>query len=312
MMALLAPGDVILGMALPHGGHLTHGSKVNFSGKLYEAIPYGVDAQTGLIDYDALERLALEHKPKLIIAGFSAYSRILDWPRFRAIADKVGAYLMADVAHVAGLIAVGLYPSPVPYADVVTTTTHKTLRGPRGGMILCRANEEIEKKLNSSVFPGNQGGPLMHVIAAKAVSFAEALLPEFKTYQQQVLLNARTMASVLMSRGYKIVSGGTDNHLLLVDLIDKNITGKDADSALDKANITVNKNTVPNDPRSPFVTSGLRLGTPAVTTRGFKEKEITLLSNWIADILDDINNETTIAKVKEQVLLLCREFPVYR
>ncbi|KTD72744.1 serine hydroxymethyltransferase [Legionella tucsonensis] len=312
MMALLAPGDVILGMALPHGGHLTHGSKVNFSGKLYEAIPYGVDAQTGLIDYDILERLALEHKPKLIIAGFSAYSRTLDWPRFRAIADKVGAYLMADVAHVAGLIAVGLYPSPVPYADVVTTTTHKTLRGPRGGMILCRSNEEIEKKLNSSVFPGNQGGPLMHVIAAKAVSFAEALLPEFKTYQQQVLLNARTMASVLMSRGYKVVSGGTDNHLLLVDLIDKNITGKDADSALDKANITVNKNTVPNDPRSPFVTSGLRLGTPAVTTRGFKEKEITLLSNWIADILDDINNETTTAKVKEQVLLLCREFPVYR
>ncbi len=312
MMALLAPGDVVLGMALPHGGHLTHGSKVNFSGKLYDAIPYGVDAQTGLIDYDVLERLALEHKPKLIIAGFSAYSRVLDWPRFRAIADKVGAYLMADVAHVAGLIAVGLYPSPVPYADVVTTTTHKTLRGPRGGMILCRANEEIEKKLNSSVFPGNQGGPLMHVIAAKAVSFAEALLPEFKAYQQQVLLNAKTMASVLMSRGYKIVSGGTDNHLLLVDLIDKNITGKDADLALDKANITVNKNTVPNDPRSPFVTSGLRLGTPAVTTRGFKEKEITLLSNWIADILDDINNETTQAKVKEQVLLLCREFPVYK
>ncbi|CAM2790587.1 serine hydroxymethyltransferase [Legionella steigerwaltii] len=312
MMALLAPGDVVLGMALPHGGHLTHGSKVNFSGKLYEAIPYGVDTQTGLIDYDVLEQLALEHKPKLIIAGFSAYSRILDWPRFRAIADKVGAYLMADVAHVAGLIAVGLYPSPVPYADVVTTTTHKTLRGPRGGMILCRANEEIEKKLNSSVFPGSQGGPLMHVIAAKAVSFAEALLPEFKDYQQQVLLNAKTMASVLMSRGYKIVSGGTDNHLLLVDLIDKNITGKDADAALDKANITVNKNTVPNDPRSPFVTSGLRLGTPAVTTRGFKEKEITLLTNWIADILDDINNETTIAKVKEQVLLLCREFPVYK
>ncbi|WP_392537691.1 serine hydroxymethyltransferase [Legionella sp. 227] len=312
MMALLAPGDVVLGMALPHGGHLTHGSKVNFSGKLYEGIPYGVDSQTGLIDYDVLEQLALEHKPKLIIAGFSAYSRVLDWPRFRAIADKVGAYLMADVAHVAGLIAVGLYPSPVPYADVVTTTTHKTLRGPRGGMILCRANEEIEKKLNSSVFPGSQGGPLMHVIAAKAVSFAEALLPEFKDYQQQVLVNAKTMASVLMSRGYKIVSGGTDNHLLLVDLIDKNITGKDADAALDKANITVNKNTVPNDPRSPFVTSGLRLGTPAVTTRGFKEKEITLLSNWIADILDDINNETTIVRVKEQVLLLCREFPVYK
>jgi glycine hydroxymethyltransferase len=312
MMALLAPGDVVLGMALPHGGHLTHGSKVNFSGKLYEAVSYGVDLQTGLIDYDVLEQLALEHKPKLIIAGFSAYSRVLDWPRFRAIADKVGAYLMADVAHVAGLIAVGLYPSPLPFADVVTTTTHKTLRGPRGGMILCRANEEIEKKLNSSVFPGSQGGPLMHVIAAKAVAFAEALLPEFKTYQQQVLLNAKTMASVLMSRGYKIVSGGTDNHLLLVDLTDKNITGKDADIALDKANITVNKNTVPNDPRSPFVTSGLRLGTPAVTTRGFKEKEISLLSNWIADILDDINNESNIAKVKEHVLLLCREFPVYK
>ncbi|KTD55922.1 serine hydroxymethyltransferase [Legionella sainthelensi] len=312
MMALIAPGDVVLGMALPHGGHLTHGSKVNFSGKLYESVAYGVDAQTGLIDYDAVEHLALEHKPKLIIAGFSAYSRVVDWQRFRTIADKVGAYLMADMAHVAGLIAVGLYPSPIPYADVVTTTTHKTLRGPRGGMILCRANEEIEKKLNSSVFPGSQGGPLMHVIAAKAVSFAEALLPEFKAYQQQILLNAKTMASVLMNRGYKIVSGGTDNHLLLVDLIDKNITGKDADIALDKANITVNKNTVPNDPRSPFVTSGLRLGTPAVTTRGFKEKEINLLSNWIADILDDINNEATIAKVKEQVLLLCREFPVYK
>lgn len=312
MMALLAPGDVVLGMSLPHGGHLTHGSKVNFSGKLYEAIPYGVDAQTGLIDYDVVESLALEHKPKLIIAGFSAYSRVLDWQRFRIIADKVGAYLMADMAHVAGLIAAGFYPSPIPFADVVTTTTHKTLRGPRGGMILCRANEEIEKKLNSSVFPGSQGGPLMHVIAAKAISFAEALLPEFKAYQQQVIVNAKTMASVLINRGYKIVSGGTDNHLLLVDLIDKNITGKDADIALDKANITVNKNTVPNDPRSPFVTSGLRLGTPAVTTRGFKEKEITLLSNWIADILDDINNEATIVKVKEQVLLLCREFPVYK
>jgi glycine hydroxymethyltransferase len=312
MMALLAPGDVILGMALPHGGHLTHGSKVNFSGKLYEAVPYGVDESTGLIDYDALERLAVEHKPKLIIAGFSAYSRVLDWPRFRAIADKVGAYLMADIAHVAGLIAVGLYPSPIPYADVVTTTTHKTLRGPRGGLILCRANEEIEKKLNSSVFPGMQGGPLMHVIAAKAVAFAEALLPEFKTYQQQVIANARTMSSVLISRGYNIVSGGTDNHLLLVDLINKDITGKDADASLGRANITVNKNSVPNDPRSPFVTSGLRLGTPAVTTRGFKEKEITLLSNWVADILDDINNEATIARVKEDVLRLCREFPVYR
>ncbi|EHL31048.1 serine hydroxymethyltransferase [Legionella drancourtii] len=312
MMALLAPGDVILGMSLPHGGHLTHGSKVNFSGKIYEAVPYGVNEHTGLIDYDALERLAMEHKPKLIIAGFSAYSRVLDWPRFRAIADKVGAYLMADVAHVAGLIAVGLYPSPVPYADVVTTTTHKTLRGPRGGLILCRANEVIEKKLNSSVFPGMQGGPLMHVIAAKAVAFAEALLPEFKTYQEQVLANAKTMSSVLMHRGYNIVSGGTDNHLLLVDLINKDITGKDADAALGRANITVNKNSVPNDPRSPFVTSGLRLGTPAVTTRGFKEKEITLLSNWVADILDDINNEATIARVKEDVLRLCREFPVYR
>lgn len=312
MMALLAPGDVILGMALPHGGHLTHGSKVNFSGKLYEAVPYGVDERTGLINYDEVERLAIEHRPKLIIAGFSAYSRVLDWERFRTIADKVGAYLMADVAHVAGLIAVGLYPSPVPYADVVTTTTHKTLRGPRGGLILCRANEEIEKKLNSSVFPGMQGGPLMHVIAAKAVAFAEALLPEFKAYQEQVLINARTMSSVLISRGYNIVSGGTDNHLLLVDLINKEITGKDADAALGRANITVNKNSVPNDPRSPFVTSGLRLGTPAVTTRGFKEKEITLLSNWIADILDDINNEATIARVQEEVVRLCREFPVYR
>lgn len=311
MMALLSPGDVILGMALPHGGHLTHGSKVNFSGKLYQSVEYGVDVKTGLIDYDVLESLAIQHKPKLIIAGFSAYSRVLDWARFRLIADKVGAYLMADMAHVAGLVAVGLYPSPVPYADIVTTTTHKTLRGPRGGLILCRANEEIEKKLNSSVFPGMQGGPLMHVIAAKAVAFAEALLPEFKTYQQQVLVNARVMCTVLESRGYNIVSGGTDNHLLLVDLINKEITGKDADAALCKANITVNKNTVPNDPRSPFVTSGLRLGTPAVTTRGFKEKEVTLLSNWIADVLDNINDETNIARVKTQVLLLCREFPVY-
>lgn len=311
MMALLSPGDTFMGMALPHGGHLTHGSKVNFSGKLYHAVEYGIDVDTGLIDYDALERLALEHKPKLIIAGFSAYSRVLDWARFRAIADKVGAYLMADMAHVAGLVAVGLYPSPVPYADVVTTTTHKTLRGPRGGLILCKANEEIEKKLNSAVFPGMQGGPLMHVIAAKAVAFAEALLPEFKVYQQQVITNAKTMCNVLKSRGYNIVSGGTDNHLLLVDLINKDITGKDADAALSKANITVNKNSVPNDPRSPFVTSGLRLGTPAVTTRGFREKEITLLSNWVADVLDNINDDTNIARVKTQVLLLCREFPVY-
>ncbi|HAT1880380.1 TPA: serine hydroxymethyltransferase [Legionella pneumophila] len=311
MMALLSPGDTFMGMALPHGGHLTHGSKVNFSGKLYHSVEYGVDSNTGLIDYDALEKLALQHKPKLIIAGFSAYSRILDWARFREIADKVGAYLMADIAHVAGLVAVGLYPSPVPYADVVTTTTHKTLRGPRGGLILCKENEEIEKKLNSSVFPGMQGGPLMHVIAAKAVAFAEALLPEFKTYQQQVLANARTMCSVLQSRGYDIVSGGTDNHLLLVDLINKGITGKEADAALGRANITVNKNSVPNDPRSPFVTSGLRLGTPAATTRGFKEREITLLSNWVADVLDNVHDETNISRVKTQVLLLCREFPVY-
>lgn len=311
MMALLSPGDTFMGMALSHGGHLTHGSKVNFSGKLYHAVEYGIDADTGLIDYDTVERLAIEHKPKLIIAGFSAYSRILDWQRFRAIADNVGAYLMADMAHVAGLVATGHYPSPVPYADVVTTTTHKTLRGPRGGLILCKANEEIEKKLNSAVFPGMQGGPLMHVIAAKAVAFGEALLPEFKTYQQQVLANAKAMSNALQSRGYNIVSGGTDNHLMLVDLINKKITGKEADAALGKANITVNKNSVPNDPCSPFVTSGIRLGTPAVTTRGFKEREIALLSNWIADILDNINDEATIARVKTQVLLLCREFPVY-
>ncbi len=311
MMALLSPGDVILGMALPHGGHLTHGSKVNFSGKLYQSIEYGLDVETGLIDYDALESLALLHKPKLIIAGFSAYSRVLDWARFREIADKVGAYLMADIAHVAGLVAAGIYPSPLPYADVVTTTTHKTLRGPRGGLIMCRANEEIIKKFNSSVFPGTQGGPLMHVIAAKAVAFAEALQPEFKIYQKQVLSNARTMSEVLISRGYNIVSGGTDNHLLLVDLINKNITGKEADAALTKANITVNKNSVPNDPQSPFVTSGLRLGTPAVTTRGFKENEIVMLSNWVADVLDALNDEVTITRVKAQVLLLCRQFPVY-
>lgn len=311
MMTLLAPGDVFMGMALPHGGHLTHGSKVNFSGKLYQPVSYGINVQTGLIDYDEVERLAMEHKPKLIIAGFSAYSRILDWERFRSIADKCGAWLMADMAHVAGLVAAGLYPSPVPYADVVTTTTHKTLRGPRGGLILCKANEELEKKLNSSVFPGNQGGPLMHVIAAKAVAFAEALTPEFKTYQQQVLTNCRVMCSVLMQRGYNIVSNGSDNHLFLIDLITKKMTGKDADAALSKANITVNKNSVPNDPQSPFITSGLRLGTPAVTSRGFKEKEISLLSHWIADILDNIQDEAVQARVKTQVLLLCREFPVY-
>ncbi len=311
MMALLSPGDVVLGMSLSHGGHLTHGSKVNFSGKLYHSVEYGIDVETGLINYDELERLALEHRPKLIVAGFSAYSRTLDWAKFRTIADKVGAYLMADMAHVAGLVAAGLYPSPVPYADVVTTTTHKTLRGPRGGLILCRANEELEKKLNSAVFPGTQGGPLMHVIAAKAVAFAEALLPEFKVYQQQVLDNAKTLCTVLQDRGYNIVSGGTDNHLLLVDLINKNITGKEADAALHAANITVNKNSVPNDPRSPFVTSGLRLGTPAITTRGFKEKETSLLGYWVADILDNIHDEALIAQVKEQVVRLCHEFPVY-
>jgi len=312
MMALLEPGDLLLGMALPHGGHLTHGSHVNFSGQIYRAEQYGIDETTGLIDYEAVEAQAIQHRPKLIIAGFSAYSQVVDWARFRAIADKVGAYLMVDMAHVAGLIAVGLYPSPIPYADVVTTTTHKTLRGPRGGLILARANEAIEKKLNSAVFPGTQGGPLMHVIAAKAVAFAEALLPEFKDYQQQVLLNAKTMAAVLQQRGYRIVSGGTENHLMLLDLIDKNITGKDADAALGRANITVNKNTVPNDPRSPFVTSGLRLGTPAVTTRGFKEKEIALITGWIADVLDHIDDEKTIERVKQQVLKLCHEFPVYR
>lgn len=311
LLALLAPGDLILGMALPHGGHLTHGSKVNFSGKLYQSVEYGIDVETGLIDYDELERLAVQHKPKLIVAGFSAYSQVLDWSRFRAIADKVGAYLMADIAHVAGLVAVGLYPSPLPFADVVTTTTHKTLRGPRGGMILCRANEVIEKKLNSAVFPGTQGGPLMHVIAAKAVAFAEALQPAFKCYQQQVLINADVMSEVLKSRGYSIISGGTKNHLLLVDLINKNISGKEADAALSRANITVNKNSVPNDPRSPFVTSGLRLGTPAVTTRGFKEEQVTLLSHWVADVLDSTNDDVTIARVQAQVLLLCRDFPVY-
>lgn len=311
MMALLEPGDLILGMALPHGGHLTHGSPVNFSGKLYKAIHYGLDEKTGLIDYDVLEAQALETRPKMIIAGFSAYSQILDWARFRKIADAVGALLMADMAHVAGLVAAGVYPSPIPYADVVTTTTHKTLRGPRGGLILAKANEVIEKKLNSAVFPGTQGGPLMHIIAAKAVAFIEALQPEFALYQQQVVLNAKTMADELMRRGYKIVSGGTDNHLLLLDLIDKNITGKDADAALGRANITVNKNSVPNDPRSPFVTSGLRLGTPAVTTRGFKETEIKLITGWIADILDNFTDERVIETVKAKVVQLCREFPVY-
>lgn len=312
MMALVKPGDLVLGMALPHGGHLTHGSPVNFSGILYRSIQYGLNPETGLIDYEQVESLAIEHRPRLIIAGFSAYSQIIDWARFREIADKVGAYLLVDMAHVAGLIAAGLYPSPLPYADVVTSTTHKTLRGPRGGLILCRANEEIEKKINSAVFPGIQGGPLMHVIAAKAVAFAEAMQPQFKEYQQQVLTNAKVMAEELIKRGHSIVSGGTKNHLLLLNLIDKNITGKEADAALGRANITVNKNSVPNDPRSPFVTSGLRLGTPAVTTRGFKEKEIKMITHWIADILEDVSNETVISSVRKQVLQLCNDFPVYR
>lgn len=310
-MALLEPGDTILGMSLSDGGHLTHGSKVNFSGKIYHAIPYGLDNTTGKIDYEEVARLAKEHKPKLIMTGFSAYSRIVDWQRFRKIADEVGAYLVADIAHVAGLIAVGLYPSPVPIADVTTTTTHKTLRGPRGGLILAKANPEIEKKLNSIVFPGMQGGPLMHVIAGKAVAFKEALDPQFKVYQQRVIDNARTMAETIMARGYKIVSDGTDNHLFLLDLIAKDITGKDAEAALGHANITVNKNSVPHDPRSPFVTSGLRIGTPAITTRGMGTTEAKQLANWISDILDDINNESTINDIKNKVLDLCNRFPVY-
>lgn len=310
-MALVEPGDVILGMSLAHGGHLTHGASVNFSGKTYRAFQYGLDPNTGEIDYDQADALAREHKPKLIMTGFSAYSRVVDWQRFRQIADAVGAYLVADIAHVAGLVAVGLYPSPVQIADVTTTTTHKTLRGPRGGMIMAKANPEIEKKLNSAVFPGAQGGPLMHVIAAKAVAFKEALSPEFKAYQQQVLVNAKAMAKTIMERGYKIVSGGTDNHLFLIDLTDKDITGKDAEAALGAAYITVNKNSVPNDPRSPFVTSGLRIGTPAITTRGFKEAEACNLANWICDILDDIQNAEVSAKVKRRVLDICQRFPVY-
>lgn len=310
-MALLQPGDTILGMSLAHGGHLTHGSPVNFSGKLYNAVHYELDA-AGIIDYEQARKLAKEHKPKLIMTGFSAYSRVVDWQKFREIADEVGTYLVADIAHVAGLVAVGLYPSPVQIADVTTTTTHKTLRGPRGGMIMAKANPEIEKKLQSAVFPGSQGGPLMHVIAAKAVAFKEALSPEFKTYQEQILKNARMMAKVIQKRGYKIVSGGTDNHLFLIDLIDKNITGKDAEAALGAAFITVNKNSVPNDPKTPFVTSGIRIGTPAMTTRGFTEPEAEELAEWICDILDDINNQQTITRVKNQVIDLCRRFPVYK
>lgn len=310
-LALLQPGDTILGMSLAHGGHLTHGAKVNFSGKLFNAFQYGLDEATGEIDYDEVDRLAKEHQPKMIVAGFSAYSRIVDWQRFRDIADSVGAYLVVDMAHVAGLIATGEYPSPVAIADVTTSTTHKTLRGPRGGIILARSNEEIEKKLNSLVFPGTQGGPLMHVIAAKAVAFKEALEPGFKDYQHQVVINARAMAETIIQRGYRIVSGGTDNHLMLVDLIEQGITGKDAEAALGQANITVNKNSVPNDPKSPFVTSGIRIGTPAITTRGFTEQDSRQLAGWMCDILDDIQGAEVIAKTRQKVIEICRKRPVY-
>ncbi len=313
--ALCNPGETVLGMSLADGGHLTHGAKVNFSGKIYHAVQYGLDHATGEVDYDQVEALALEHRPKMIVAGFSAYSRVMDWARFSAIAQRVGAYLMVDMAHVAGLVAAGVYPNPVPHADVVTSTTHKTLRGPRGGLILARANEELEKKFNSAVFPGGQGGPLMHAIAAKAVSFLEAQRPEFVQYQQQVVANARAMAVAFIERGLKIVSGGTDNHLMLVDLIGKPYTGKDADAALGEANITVNKNAVPNDPRSPFVTSGLRVGTPAITTRGFGEAETVELTGWICDVLDALEGGDAagvIAEVRDKVLAICARFPVYR
>ena len=311
-MAMMEAGDTLLGMSLDHGGHLTHGAKVNMSGRLYHAVQYGIDEASGEIDYAQVASLAAEHRPKVIIAGFSAYSRIVDWQRFRAIADEVGAYLMVDMAHVAGLVAAGEYPNPVPIADVTTTTTHKTLRGPRGGLILARENPALTKKLNSRVFPGIQGGPLMHVIAAKAVAFAEALQPEFKAYQHQVVVNARTMAAVLEERGYQIVSGGTDNHLMLVDLVAQDITGQDAEAALGAANITVNKNAVPNDPRPPMVTSGLRIGTPAITTRGFKDAEVASLSHWIADVLDARGAADVIERVRGEVLELCARFPVYR
>ena len=309
--ALVQPGDAILGMSLDHGGHLTHGAKVNFSGKFFRAAQYGIRPDTGEIDYEQVERLAQEHRPKMIVAGFSAYSRVIDWARFAAIAKGVGAYFVVDMAHVAGLVAAGLYPNPLPHADVVTTTTHKTLRGPRGGLILARENAEITKRLNSLVFPGTQGGPLMHVIAAKAVAFLEALQPQFNDYQRQILANARAMSARLMQRGFKIVSGGTDNHLFLLSLADRNITGKDADAALGRANITVNKNAVPNDPRPPTITSGLRLGTPASTTRGFKEKEIEQVADFIAQILDAEGAPAEVDRVRPQVLELCRRFPVY-
>lgn len=310
-MAMLKSGDTLLGMRLSDGGHLTHGAKVNFSGKMFNAVQYGIDPDSGAIDYDEVRSLAKDNQAKLIIAGFSAYSRVMDWQKFRDIADEIGAYLLVDMAHVAGLVAAGLYPSPVAIADVTTSTTHKTLRGPRGGIILARSNPDLEKKLNSLIFPGTQGGPLMHVIAAKAVAFQEALQPEFIEYQKQVVANAKVMADTIINRGYKIVTGGTDNHLLLIDLIEKDMTGKDAEFALGRANITVNKNTVPNEPRSPFVTSGLRIGTPAVTTRGFKQAEVTLVANWICDILDKLDDDTKIEQVKHQVSALCQQFPVY-
>lgn len=310
-LALLNPGDTVLGMSLAHGGHLTHGAKVSFSGKTYNAVQYGLNAETGEIDYEEVERLALEHKPRMIVAGFSAYSRVVDWQRFRDIADKVGAYLLVDMAHVAGLVAAGVYPNPVQIADVTTTTTHKTLRGPRSGLILAKANEEIEKKLQSAVFPGNQGGPLMHAIAAKAICFKEAMSDDFKAYQQQVVKNAQAMAEVFIARGYDVVSGGTDNHLFLLSLIKQDVTGKDADAWLGAAHITVNENSVPNDPRSPFVTSGIRIGTPAVTTRGFGEAEVRELAGWIADVIDSKGDEKVIADVKAKVEALCAKFPVY-
>ncbi len=314
-LALVNPGDTVMGMNLAQGGHLTHGNPINFSGRHYKIVPYGLDPETGVINYDEMERIALESKPKMIIGGFSAYSRVKDWARMRAIADKVGAYLWVDMAHVAGLVAAGEYPSPLPHAHVVTSTTHKTLRGPRGGIIVAKGqSEEFYKKLNSAVFPGIQGGPLMHVIAGKAVAFLEALSPEFTIYQKQVVANARAMAAILKDRGYKVVSGGTDNHLMLIDLIGKEYTGKDADAALGNANITVNKNSVPNDPRSPFVTSGLRIGTPAVTTRGFKEAECRELAGWLCDVLDSLGNGTSeqvIAQVKQKALAICARFPVY-
>ena len=310
-MALMQAGDTLLGLSLADGGHLTHGAKPNFSGKLYHSVQYGLDASTGEIDYEQVEALAREHKPKVIVAGFSAYSKVWDWQRFRNIADKVGAYLVVDMAHVAGLVAAGVYPNPVPFADVVTSTTHKSLRGPRGGLIVCKSNPEIEKKIDSVIFPGIQGGPSMHVIAAKAVAFKEALLPEFKVYQQQVIKNAQAMAKVFVERGFDVVSGGTDNHLMLVSLIPKGITGKAADAALNKAHITVNKNAVPNDPQSPFVTSGIRVGTPAPTTRGFKEAEVTEVAHWMCDVMENMDDEILIAAVREKVAALCAKFPVY-